>query len=523
MTRQLQADRRKRKFSFFANALLKEKKERGQPSLNFLSGFLCLASFSTFASRAFLFVEKITNKSRTPFGKLAKELNSARKTKTPAKKFPFAPASWTVACIVTVFFTFDCLAQIQTPQTPQFENFKPVTPNTKKINGSQNYLPNNNSGYKTNSTNIHNNTPKKSFEEYNALMIEEKKIAPSKYSAELLNAAKYYQQVFDLLSKMANGSTPYDFKQAVYSIENAYFDNTMPYDKFNKLIQEKVKLAKLFMKNENLDTASSLAKNFAIQQVYSKSYTTKQIDGTTKIIKPLTYDFKDYRGDTTWTNMFVSKLLMKGKGQCHSMPLLGRILADELGTKAKLVYAPEHLYIKFIDNNNQLYNFEATNGCNTTEQFVLESGYISSLAVKNKLYMDTLDRKRELSLLFFDLAQGLREKTGYTELLLEYINKAIELDPANIHAITMKADYYTLLTMRGVKYYNIQNENQIQEHPDLAELFKIRNYLYDMIDASGYQQMPQAAYENWLKQLNSQKRKQESEEINKLILKQMKD
>jgi len=31
-------------------------------------------------------VRKFTNKSRTPFGKLAKELNSARKTKTPAKK-----------------------------------------------------------------------------------------------------------------------------------------------------------------------------------------------------------------------------------------------------------------------------------------------------------------------------------------------------------------------------------------------------------------------------------------------------
>jgi hypothetical protein len=88
MTRQLhndtQADRRKRKFSFFANALLKDKKEN--PARNFSSGFLSHASFSTFASRAFLFVKKNTNKSRTPFGKLAKELNSARKAKTHAKK-----------------------------------------------------------------------------------------------------------------------------------------------------------------------------------------------------------------------------------------------------------------------------------------------------------------------------------------------------------------------------------------------------------------------------------------------------
>lgn len=411
--------------------------------------------------------------------------------------------------------------QIKEPQTPQFDNFKPVNNNyTSQPQQTQIAQPSTNEN-SSNSSNVH--TPKKSFEEYNAMMVEERRTEKSKYPPEILYAARYYQQAFSLLSKMADGSSPYSFKQAVFTIENAFFDNKMKFGDFDKLLQEKVSLAKQFMKKENLDTSLSISKNYAIQQLYSKSYSVKQKDGTTKTTKPLKYDFKDYRGDTTWANMFTSKLLIKGKGQCHSMPQLARMLADELGTKAKLVYAPEHLYLKFIDSNNQLYNFEPTNGCNTTEQFVFQSGYISALAVKNKLYMDTLDRKRELSLLFFDLAQGLREKTGYSELLLDYINKSIELDPANIHAIAMKADYYTLLTMRGIKYYKIQNEKQIQEHPDLAELFKIRNYLYDMIDASGYQQMPKEAYENWLKQLNTQKRKQESEEINKLILKQMKD
>ncbi|CAG0962696.1 hypothetical protein FLAV_00786 [Flavobacteriales bacterium] len=78
----------------------KIKKEKGQPPLNFLSGFLCPASFSTFASRAFLFLGKFKNKKCTPFGKFAKELNSTRKTKTPAKKFSFAPTSWNVLCLL---------------------------------------------------------------------------------------------------------------------------------------------------------------------------------------------------------------------------------------------------------------------------------------------------------------------------------------------------------------------------------------------------------------------------------------
>ncbi len=79
-------------FCFFAIApVCKEK----LPPLNILSGFLSHA-FSTFASREFLFVEKNTNKSLTPFGKLAKELKPAHRTKTPAKIFSLPTPSWVV-------------------------------------------------------------------------------------------------------------------------------------------------------------------------------------------------------------------------------------------------------------------------------------------------------------------------------------------------------------------------------------------------------------------------------------------
>lgn len=83
-------DNRKRKFTFFALTLFKKKKNKKElPPLNFSSRFLSPSSFSTFASRAVLFVEKFTNKTCTPFGKLAKELNPSRQTKTSAKKNSF--------------------------------------------------------------------------------------------------------------------------------------------------------------------------------------------------------------------------------------------------------------------------------------------------------------------------------------------------------------------------------------------------------------------------------------------------
>ena len=100
---ELRDERRYKKFNY-SNTDKKIK----MPSVNFLSWFLSSASFSRFASGAFLFVEKNTNKNRTPFGKLAKEPNPTGKTKTLAKKISFPScASLIISCLLTVLF-FGC-------------------------------------------------------------------------------------------------------------------------------------------------------------------------------------------------------------------------------------------------------------------------------------------------------------------------------------------------------------------------------------------------------------------------------
>ncbi len=55
---------------------------------------------------------------------------------------------------------------------------------------------------------------------------------------------------------------------------------------------------------------------------------------------PYTYDFDDMFGDRDWTSMFVTKLLATKQGNCHSLPYLYKILADELGIKSHLALAP---------------------------------------------------------------------------------------------------------------------------------------------------------------------------------------
>ncbi|WP_291587952.1 hypothetical protein [Bacteroides sp.] len=54
---------------------------------------------------------------------------------------------------------------------------------------------------------------------------------------------------------------------------------------------------------------------------------------------PFKYNFDDYAGREDWSNMFVSRMMQIGKGNCHSMPLLYKLIMDRLGEKCWLSLA----------------------------------------------------------------------------------------------------------------------------------------------------------------------------------------
>jgi hypothetical protein len=160
--------------------------------------------------------------------------------------------------------------------------------------------------------------------------------------------------------------------------------------------------------------------------------------------------------------MFVEKLLQSNKGQCHSLPLLYLILAEEINAKAYLSFSPNHSYIKFKDNNGKWINVELTNGMLTTDAFVLQSGYMKAEALQNKIYMQPLTERQLLSEIMVDLAKGYSVKFGYDEFVEQVIDKAIELYPNNVFAQMVKSDYRTLkfhyvAQQLGLNLDNFQN------------------------------------------------------------------
>ena len=455
-------------------------------------------SFSTFASRVFLFVEKITNKSRTPFGKLAKELNPSRKTKTPAKKFSLpARASWTVMCIVTVLFSIDSFAQIKTPQTPQSGTFQPITP-------EQNY-PQNNNGNNQKTTPQYQqptNSQRQQINELHSILHEDDNKRTINYffpSLSSIPGSSAFYKAYKTVDSMLTGLKPMNLKKAIFTVEHAY-DNTLIYEKFNKQIKYIADVCRQKMLKDGIMPDNREGVNMIIYQVLCDTIDVQ--NPKTKIAYksyPYLYDFTDFKGEQDIKQMFISKLLRTHKGNCHSMPLLYLIIAEELKTDAHLTFAPEHSFIRFQDNKGNWINVELTNGRLTSDAWVTGSGYIKSEALTNSIYLDTIDKKQTIAINLFDLGKEYLAKIGMDEFILKCAERSLTVCPNHIFSILQKADYWTALSMYIANQKGKPSKEQIKQDPKAWAAFQEMYKMYDIIDNSGYVDMPKEEYEQWRK------------------------
>ena len=322
---------------------------------------------------------------------------------------------------------------------------------------------------------------------------------------------EYYRQVFDEMLTL--NIENYSIKDVNFEIENAYFENKLQKEQFDKTIKQIAEFILAKMKELNFDTESNSAKNFMLFKYFTE---TTQVKGFKEKHFPIKYDFEDYWGQINWSKMFVTKLLKTNTGQCHSMPLLYLTLAEQIGAVAYLSQSPNHSYIKFQDEKGKWYNLELTNGMFTVSSFILNNGFIRSEAIQNNIYMQNMTKKELLSQFYTDLASGYIHKFGYDEFVEKVTNKALELNPNSITANMNKANLNTehlkyVVKLLGIDPTNQQSREEILNYPQAVEILRNMHKQYAVIDDLGFQQMPAEAYEKWLGSLQTTKNKQDNE------------
>lgn len=334
-------------------------------------------------------------------------------------------------------------------------------------------------------------------------------------SFSVMAGTQAYYDAFAQLNSL--DSENYSIVDVVFLIENTYYDNKQDFQKFKDGIFQTGELLKSKMDELKYDTDSNTAKNLILFQYFSEDMKLGKENH-----KAFKYDFEDFWGVDDYSKMFVSKLMNTGTGQCHSMPLLYLILAEQIGAEAYLSFSPNHSYIRFPDDEGNIFSLELTNGMFSTNSFVLQSGYIKAEALLNKIYMQELSKQELLSQMYADLAGGYIHKYGYDEFTGEVINRSLELYPNNINAHMYKSNYnmnkFEYATSQlGINPYNPQELQNIGYYPNVVKLLNEANGQVKQIESLGYQPMPMDAYIDWLNSVHAEKDKQESKKIHQTL------
>ncbi len=309
-----------------------------------------------------------------------------------------------------------------------------------------------------------------------------------------------YERTYQELAKMLDGRYPLSFKRAVYLTENAYFEDDLDYRQFNGAIRDLVEVCQTVAQSSgsyllyDRPDKQNVLRNAVLFQILKDS--TRFTSG--RVLSPYRYDFEDFNGEQDWRKMFVSKLLVTHSGNCHSLPFLYKILADETNAPAWLALAPNHIYLKQYNEKDGWYNTELTSRTFPNDAWLMASGYISKETIVSGIYMDTLSAKQNIVLCLVDLAKGYERKVGLAaseEFVLRCTTLAQQYFPHYINALLLHAE---MLRHR----FERQQTTDASQHT-YAEM----ETAYTRIVETGYREMPAQMYADWLQLVRKEKDK----------------
>ncbi len=342
---------------------------------------------------------------------------------------------------------------------------------------------------------------------------------------EYKHAIKNFEIARDRLNEMLVGTRPISLQDAFYNVEAATGNIYQNYDEFNFSIKQSADFIKQWMLENSLDVKDQASVHYSIQRfmgdtLFIKGKTMKDV--STIISKtahlPFKYDYIDNHIEQDIRNYNATKTLATGTGQCHTLPLIYLLLAEAMDVDAYLSLATLHSFIKYKDNNGTIHNYEATSDWHMTDQDYSDWLYIRSTAVKNRLYLDTLNKKQIVANTLLDLAYYHNRIFGTADG--KFVNSCIDIalsylpNGVNETAIMMKSGIYAnelmhLLHENGI--YDLKDIDKVQgARVKYEQLVKNEEYLHSL----GYQELPDGAYQALLTRDKNRMEQQLSGNIN---------
>jgi len=322
-------------------------------------------------------------------------------------------------------------------------------------------------------------------------------LTPTQTTISSIDTQGYYAGAYERLKSMLEGKLPLSFKNAVFITENAWYDNQLEYLSFSSYISSLVFVCEEWNKSNPLkDYYEKDREQVSLSRsIYAVMTDTMRDVNKEVICVPYKYDFNDCFAKENWTNMFVTKLMVTHKGNCHSLPFLFKILAEELGVKAYLSYAPNHIFIKQYSKKTSWYNVELTNGQFPNDGWVMATGYVSTASIVSGMYMDTLSLKQSVAVCVNDLAKGYKRKyKNYDE---EFVLKCCRL------GLKYYPNFAELLLLKAETLKSVYDKEKDKSRR--ADLYIEMEEAYAKLVEIDYRELTNEMYLEWMNSLERDK------------------
>lgn len=309
---------------------------------------------------------------------------------------------------------------------------------------------------------------------------------------------QYFQEAVDEISQMLEGQKPINFKRAVFLTENAYYDGQLNWTDFSKQIDS------ITIKVNQMIVAKGLQKFKTAGNWAIFTYMTEKIPQNN--YQPMAYDFENFMGEDNYNSFMVSTLLKTKKGNCHSLPYLYKILADEVNVEAFIATAPMHVYVKHKDEQGKWWNLELTSGTFSRTSFIMESFNVSDAGMESGLYMKPLDGKELLVLCLSDLMDYYEKKTGkyYGAIVQKAYQTGLKYCEVSLLQL-WKRDEIKYRLDKEMEAKGLNDYNQINPYPELVVLLDQVKATDDFIKKMGYSSLTPEQYREKVQQIENGK------------------
>ncbi len=300
-----------------------------------------------------------------------------------------------------------------------------------------------------------------------------------------------YESAYLTLEAMLEGKETIDFKKAIFTVENAYYGNTMSYEEFDKGIKNLAHVCKGMIAKKQIQEYKT-AGNWAIFMLM-----TQKIPENDSL--PYGYDFEDFLGRKDYSNRFVTRTLRDKKGTCLSLPMFYKCIAQDLKVEANLTIGPSHLWITHLDEEGNSVNVELTSGQLPSDGLMMTELGITRASVKSGAYFNPLTEKESIAFLLTELGFSYARKYGeYDDFTEKCADLSLEHMSANILAYHLKSNK---LATEAMMYVDRNIDNSAFFKMIHNEYLAIQNKL----KALGDSDIDTEDYNEWVNSMKARK------------------